>query len=90
MQKNTWAGWRNLAVKAGGCLAAVSVLAAGWSGLSYGAEESSVIETVNITFEADFGEPEEIPMPEIKVQMEGSDSASYHVEYRTEYDKSKP
>ncbi len=90
MQKKTWAGWKKLAVKAGGCLAAVSVLAAGWGGLSYGATESSVIETLTITFEAEFGEPEEVPMPEVKVQMEGSDSGRCDVEYRTQYDNWKP
>ncbi len=87
MYKNIWAGWGRLTVRAGACLAVVSLLAAGGTRISYGAD-SSVIETLSITFKTEFGEQEEIPEPEITVKA--GDCTKGDVQYRTDYDNWKP
>ncbi|MCH1948806.1 N-acetylmuramoyl-L-alanine amidase family protein [Enterocloster sp. OA13] len=59
-----------------------------WMGLcAYGAQ-SSVIESVNVTFKTVYGEPEEIPEPEITVS--GKSCFFGDVQYRTDYDNWKP
>lgn len=59
-----------------------------WMGLcAYGAQ-SSVIESVNVTFKTVYGEPEEIPEPEITVS--GKSCFLGDVQYRTDYDNWKP
>lgn len=54
---------------------------------AYGAD-SSVIESVSITFKTEFGEQEEIPEPEITAGGGGYYIVDY--QYRTEYEKWKP
>lgn len=68
-------------------LAFLAVMAAGAGIASYGAE-SSVIESLSITFKTTFGEPEEIPDPEITVSTTGCSLGD--VQFRTDYDKWKP
>lgn len=59
-----------------------------WMGFcAYGAQ-SSVIESVNVTFKTVYGEPEEIPVPEITVS--GKSCFLEDVQYRTDYDNWKP
>lgn len=59
-----------------------------WMGVcAYGAQ-SSVIESVNVTFKTVYGEPEEIPVPEITVS--GKSCFLEDVQYRTDYDNWKP
>ncbi len=89
--------WKGLARRlgAGGCacaLAAAMLFAAGMpEGMrvdAYGANDSSVIETLTVTFKASFGKAEEIPDPEITVS--GTGVSLGDVQYRTEYDNWKP
>lgn len=54
---------------------------------AYGAE-SSVIEKLTVTFKTTYGEPEEIPDPEITVS--GADCQLGDIQYRTDYDSWKP
>jgi glucan-binding YG repeat protein len=62
--------------------------AVGGAGLTVYGADSSVIENVSITFQTTYGEPEEIPEPEITVSTAGCSIVDY--QYRTEYDKWKP
>ncbi len=88
MQKVWITGRRRAAAKAGACLIAAFVLAvAGIGRASYGAD-SSVVESVTVTLKAAFGEPEEIPEPEITVSGKGCSLGD--VQFRTDYDKWKP
>lgn len=89
--------WKGLARRlgAGGCacvLAVVMLFAAGMpQGMrmdAYGANDSSVIETLTVTFTASFGQQEEIPDPTIAVSGEGCSLGD--VQYKTEYDNWKP
>ncbi len=80
---------------AGGCAcilaAALCLTAVPPTGLrvdAYGANDSSVIETVNVTLKASFGQQEEIPDPEITVS--GTGCSLGDVQYKTEYDNWKP
>ena len=52
------------------------------------AAESSVIESVSITFKSTYGEPEEIIDPEITAG--GGSYSIGDIQYRTEYEKRKP
>lgn len=54
---------------------------------AYGAE-SSVVEKVTVTFKTEYGEPEEIPEPEITAS--GTGYSLGDIQYRTNYDKWKP
>ena len=59
-----------------------------WMGLyAYGAQ-SSVIESVSVSFKTIYGEPEEIPEPEVTVS--GKSCSLGDVQYRTDYDSWKP
>ena len=59
-----------------------------WMGLyAYGAQ-SSVIESVSVSFKTVYGEPEEIPEPEVTVS--GKSCSLGDVQYRTDYDNWKP
>lgn len=59
-----------------------------WMGLyAYGAQ-SSVIESVSVSFKTIYGEPEEIPEPEVTVS--GKSCSLGDVQYRTDYDNWKP
>ena len=59
-----------------------------WMGLyAYGAQ-SSVIESVSVSFKTVYGEPEEIPEPEVTVS--GKSYSLGDVQYRTDYDSWKP
>ena len=59
-----------------------------WMGLyAYGAQ-SSVIESVSVSFKTVYGEPEEIPVPEVTVS--GKSCSLGDVQYRTDYDNWKP
>lgn len=59
-----------------------------WMGLyAYGAQ-SSVIENVSVSFKTIYGEPEEIPEPEVTVS--GKSCSLGDVQYRTDYDNWKP
>ncbi len=67
---------------------ATAAFFAGWAPKAYGAKESSVIETLTVTFQTTYGEQEEIPDPEITVSGDGCSLGD--VQFRTEYDKWKP
>ena len=54
---------------------------------AYGAD-SSIIETMSITFNTTFGDPEEIPQPQITIS--GSGVSIGDIYYKTEYEKWKP
>lgn len=54
---------------------------------AYGAD-SSVIESVSVTFKASFGDVEEVPEPEVTVSGNGCSLGS--VEYQTKHEKWKP
>lgn len=66
---------------------AVALMAAGKSVEVYGAE-SSVIESVSITFKTTFGDTEEVPEPVVTVSGTGCSLGG--VEYQKEQDKWKP
>lgn len=55
---------------------------------SYGAEDSSIIESLSVSFKTTYGEQEEIPEPEITVSGTGCTMGDY--QYRTDYEKWKP
>ncbi len=80
---------RRVKFLAGVCawVAVLSVFLPFGSMVSYGAD-SSVIETVTVTFKTDFGYPEEIPDPVVTVS--GKNCTLEKVEYKTEYDNWKP
>ena len=59
-----------------------------WLGLSAYGAQSSVIESVNVSFKTVYGEPEEIPEPEVTVS--GKSYSLGDVQYRTDYDSWKP
>ena len=59
-----------------------------WTGLCVYGAESSVIESVNVSFKTVYGEPEEIPEPEITVS--GKNCSLGDVQFRTDYDNWKP
>ena len=61
---------RKLAFTAGACMLAVALMAVGKSVEVYGAE-SSVIESVSITFKTTFGDTEEVPEPVVTVSGTG-------------------
>ncbi len=54
---------------------------------AYGAD-SSIIETMSITFNTTFGDPEEIPQPQITIS--GSGVSIGDIYYKTEYENWKP
>ena len=54
---------------------------------AYGAE-SSIIETMSIKFDTTFGDPEEIPQPQITIS--GSGVSIGDIYYKTEYENWKP
>ena len=54
---------------------------------AYGAE-SSIIETMSIKFNTTFGDPEEIPQPQITIS--GSGVSIGDIYYKTEYENWKP
>lgn len=84
--KNNGMPYRRMAA---GLTAIAAVLAlAGGKNMTVQAAESSVIETVSVTFKASFGEPEEIPEPEITVSARGCSMGD--IQFRTDYDKWKP
>lgn len=59
-----------------------------WTGsAAYGAD-SSVIEKLTVTFKTTYGEPEEIPDPEITVS--GTGVSLGDIQFRTDYDNWKP
>lgn len=68
-------------------MAAFILAVAGRGRVSYGAD-SSVVESLTVTLKAAFGEPEEIPEPEITVS--GTGCSLGDVQFRTDYDKWKP
>lgn len=71
-------------------LSAVLLAGAGWVPGQlpvYGAE-SSIIETLTVTFKTTYGEQEEIPEPEISIS--GSGCSMGDVQYRTDYEDWKP
>ncbi len=59
-----------------------------WTGLCVYGAQSSVVESVSVSFKTVYGEPEEIPEPEITVS--GTSCSLGDVQYRTDYDKWKP
>ena len=59
-----------------------------WLVLSAYGAQSSVIESVNVSFKTVYGEPEEIPEPEVTVS--GKSCSLGDVQYRTDYDNWKP
>ena len=76
---------KNIMLKAALGLGAAMSL---WMGLyAYGAQ-SSVIESVSVSFKTIYGEPEEIPEPEVTVS--GKSCSLGDVQYRTDYDNWKP
>lgn len=76
---------KNIMLKAALGLGAAMSL---WMGLyAYGAQ-SSVIESVSVSFKTVYGEPEEIPEPEVTVS--GKSCSLGDVQYRTDYDNWKP
>lgn len=79
---------RKKAMQAGVCLTAVFFLAAAQCGAGYGATDSSVIESLSIAFKTTYGEPEEIPDPEIS--LKGTGCSLGDIQFRTDYDKWKP
>lgn len=66
----------------------LTILVTGAGTAAYGANSSSVVEKVTITFKTVYGEPEEIPEPEIT--SSGSGYSVGDVQFRTDYDKWKP
>lgn len=78
---------RRAGVLAGALMLALTPAVPDTGVTAYGAE-SSVIESLSVTFKTTYGEPEEIPEPEITVGTEGCSIVDY--QYRTEYDKWKP
>lgn len=86
-ERKIWGRFRQkLAYSLAGIMA-VMVLFSGTGITSYGAD-SSVIETMTITFKAEFGEQGEIPDPEITVS--GSGCSLGDIQYRTDYDRWTP
>ncbi len=81
--------WRQIKRAAAGSLACLMVTAAfGRTWIpAYGAE-SSVIESLSVTLKTTYGEPEEIPEPEITIGTTGCTIVDY--QYRTAYEKWKP
>lgn len=75
------------AAKAGKSLFAALAMAAGMAVSGYGAE-SSVIESLSVTFKTTYGEPEEIPDPEISIS--GGGCTLGDIQFRTDYDRWKP
>ncbi len=57
-------------------------------GLKAQAADSSVIEKVTVTFRTQYGEPEEIPDPEITVS--GNDCTLGDIQFGTDYDRWRP
>lgn len=68
-------------------LGLMAVLGAGM-GLTAQGADSSVIETVSVTLKTTYGEPEEIPEPEITVSTKDCTLSDY--QYGTDYEKWKP
>ena len=80
--RNRTAAWnRKLTVFTGGNLSYVH------SYTAYGAD-SSIIETMSIKFNTTFGDPEEIPQPQITIS--GSGVSIGDIYYKTEYENWKP
>ena len=80
-------GFGALAVKGGLCFLAAAALILGRTEAGYGAD-SSVIESLTVTFKTTYGEPGEIPDPEITIN--GSGCSLGDIQFRTDYDKWKP
>lgn len=87
MHKITGTGRGKTGARACACVLAAVALMTAKGGISYGAD-SSVIETVSVTLKTTYGEPEEIPEPEITVT--GDNCSLGDVQFRTDYDKWKP
>lgn len=79
--------WQGRAVRAGISLLTVLALTVGAAVPGWGAD-SSVIESLSVTFTTKFGEQEEIPDPEISIS--GTGCTLGDIQFRTEYDKWKP
>lgn len=75
------------AAKAGMSLFAAFAMTVGMAVSGYGAE-SSVIESLSVTFKTTYGEPEEIPDPEISIS--GAGCTLGDIQFRTDYDRWKP
>lgn len=75
---------------AAGCawVMAVMLLFTGWELKAYGANDSSVIESLTVNVKTTYGEPEEIPQPEITVS--GTGCSLGDIQYQTDYDRWKP
>lgn len=69
---------------AAGLLAALVL----WTGASVYGADSSVIENVSVTFKTTYGDPEEIPEPDITVS--GTGCSLGDVQYRTDYNNWRP
>lgn len=67
-----------------GILAALII----WTGAAAYGADSSVIEKMTITFKTTYGEPEEIPDPEITIS--GAGCTLGDMQFKTEYDNWKP
>lgn len=72
------------AAAAAGILAAFMV----WTGAAAYGADSSVIDKLTVTFKTTYGEPEEIPDPEVTVS--GTGCSLEDIQFRTEYDNWKP
>ena len=84
-------GLSQMAARGCACMLAVLVLVAAGSTDSYGAgksKDSSVIESIAINFKTTFGEPEEIPDPEITMQATGCSLGD--IQFMTDYDRWNP
>lgn len=73
--------------KAGFAAGILAVLILWMGAAAYGAD-SSIIEKVTVAFKTTYGDPEEIPDPEITVS--GTGCSLGDVQYRTSYDNWKP
>lgn len=87
MQRIAKADRSGILFRSGVWIMAALLLTAGRGRVSYGAE-SSVIESLSVALKTTYGEPEEIPEPEITVS--GTGCSLGDVQFRTDYDKWKP
>ncbi len=79
---------KTVTAKSCACMLAVLLLLTGSAIKSQAASDSSVIETIAITFKTTYGEAGEIPDPEISLTGDGCSLGD--IQYRTNYDKWKP
>lgn len=87
MNKCDKTGWQRGAVRAGIGLLMSCIMAAGMVISGYSAD-SSVIESLSVTFKTTFGEQEEIPDPEISIS--GTGCTLGDIQFHTDYDRWKP